>query len=92
MLAFTTTLSSLVGVRVVDRMRGVRRTRTLQLAAVLLAAWAALTAAMVWMPRSWVVPYALLVSLVMVAGTKLYYPVAGALSDALPPPAERVLA
>lgn len=84
-LAFTTALSSLVGVRAVERVRGLRRTRTLQIAALLLAAWAGLTAVMVWLPRSWVVPYALLASVVMVSGTKLMYPLVGALSDALPP-------
>jgi MFS family permease len=84
-LAFTTTLSSLIGVRVVERVRGRRRTRTLQLAALLLAGWSALTALMVWLPRAWVVPYALVVSVVMVAGTKLFFPMTGALSDALPP-------
>ena len=85
LLASGTLLSSVYGVQVVDALRGHRRTRSLQAGAGMLAAWALLTLAMVWVPAGWLVPYAFASWVVMVAGTKVFFPVSGALSEGLPP-------
>jgi MFS family permease len=89
LLAGGTVLSSLYGVRVVDALRGRRRTRSLQAGAVIFAVWAALTMGMLWLPDGWLIPYACGTWVVMVVGTKIFYPISGALSEALPPRQDR---
>ncbi|MEJ7705945.1 MAG: hypothetical protein WKF82_00960 [Nocardioidaceae bacterium] len=85
LLASGTLLSSVYGVRVVDSLRGYRRTRSLQAGAWIFVAWAVLTGLMIWVPAAWLVPYAFAAWALMVAGTKVFFPVSGALSEALPP-------
>ncbi len=85
LLATGTLLSSVYGVKVVDRLRGYRRTRSLQAGAWIYVAWGVLTGAMLWIPVNWLVPYAFASWALMVAGTKIFFPVSGALSEALPP-------
>ena len=90
LLAMATVLSSVVGVQVVDAMRPFRRTRVMQAGAGLIVAWSLLTLAMVWLPGGAVlVVFAFLTWVVWVAGNKVFYPVAGALSEALPPRSTR---
>jgi MFS family permease len=86
LLAVGTALVSLGGVRVVDALRGYRRTRSLQSSAAVYAAWAVLTMAMLWIPAGWLVPYAFATWVLRVAGSMGFFPIAGALSEALPPP------
>jgi len=43
----------------------------------------------VWLPEQWIVPYFVAVWLLLVAANKVFYPIAGALSEALPPRAAR---
>jgi MFS family permease len=85
LLAAGTALSSVAGVSVVKAVAGYRRTRSLQLGALAYAAFDLLFLAALWIPRSWLVPYASAAWLLFVAGSKLFYPIAGALSEALPP-------
>ncbi len=85
LLASGTVLSSVYGVRVVDALRGYRRTRSLQAGAWIFVAWAVLTGVMVGFPTAWLVPYAVVTWALMVAGSKVFFPVSGALSEALPP-------
>lgn len=85
LLAGGTVLSSVYGVKVVDALRGYRRTRSLQAGAWLFVVWGVLTIVMIRVPAAWMVPYAFVTWVLMVAGTKVFFPVAGALSEALPP-------
>ncbi len=85
LLAGGTVLSSVWGVKVVDLLRGFRRTSSLQAGAWIYVAWSVLTMGLIWVPASWLVPYAAATWLLMVAGAKVFFPVAGALSEALPP-------
>jgi MFS family permease len=85
LLAFLTVLSSVVGLQVVRALRGRRRTWSLQLAGGLYAAWGALSIIMVWLPVTWLVPFAFAVWLAILAANKIFFPVAGALSEAMPP-------
>lgn len=90
LLAASTALSSVVGVQVVDALRSYRRTRVMQGGAALIAAWALLTIVMVWLPGGVVlVVFAFATFAVWVAGNKVFYPVAAALSEAMPPRASR---
>jgi MFS family permease len=89
LLAGGTVLSSLYGVTMVNALRGHRRTRSLQAGAVVFAVWAVLTMMMLWLPQGWLVPYACATWVVMVVGTKIFYPISGALSEALPPRHDR---
>ena len=89
LLAGGTVLSSLYGVTVVNALRDRRRTRSLQAGAVIFAVWALLTMGMLWVPDGWLVAYACATWVVMVVGTKIFYPVSGALSEALPPRPDR---
>ncbi|MGZ4468472.1 MAG: MFS transporter [Nocardioidaceae bacterium] len=88
-IAAGTVLSSVAGVRVVDALRVWRRTRSLQVASLLYAAWGGLVIPMIWLPAGWLVPYAFLGWLLIVAANKVFYPIVGALSEALPPRAAR---
>lgn len=85
LIAMGTALSSVLGVKVVDLLRGVRRTRSLQAAAALYALFGAMAMGAVWLPEPWIVPYFVTVWLLLVAANKVFYPIAGALSEALPP-------
>jgi MFS family permease len=85
LLAGGTLLASVLGVRVVDAVAGRRRSRTLQAGSWLYVGWAAATAATIWLPDGWLVPMTVLGMLLAVAGNKLFYPVSGALSEALAP-------
>lgn len=85
LLATTTFLASVLGVRVVDAVAGRRRTRTLEAASWLYVGWAAVTAASAWLSPAWLVPLCFAGVLLVVAGNKLFYPVSAALSEALPP-------
>jgi MFS family permease len=85
LLATGTALSSVLGVRVVDAIRGVRRTRSIQAGGGLYATWALLMMLMTWWPAEWLAPYAFVTWLLLVAGNKVFYPVSGALAEALPP-------
>lgn len=89
LLASGTVLSSVFAVRVVDAFRGYRRTRSLQVGAWIYVAWGLLTMVMIWLPAGWLVPYAFATWVLMVAGSKVFFPVSGALSEALPPKADR---
>ncbi len=89
LLATMTFASALLGVWVVDRLRGLRRTTSLQLGAVAFVCWA-----VVWLVAGWVpvaaAPGALFLGLVaLIVGSKIFYPVSAALSEALPPRADR---
>jgi hypothetical protein len=85
LLAGGTVLSSLYGVTVVDALRGHRRTRSLQAGAVAFLVWAVLTMGMLWLPDGWLIAYACGTWVLLVIGTKVFYPISGALSEALPP-------
>ncbi len=85
LLASGTVLSSVYGVKVVDALRGYRRTRSLQIGAWIYAVWGLLTMAMIWLPAGWLVPYAFATWALMVAASKVFFPFSGALSEALPP-------
>ena len=85
LLATSTGLSSVLGVRVVMLLRPFRRTRALQAGSLLFAVWAALMAGLQLVPPAALVPVAWAVWVLIVAGTKVFYPVSGALSEALPP-------
>jgi Na+/melibiose symporter-like transporter len=85
LLATSTGLSSLLGVRVVMLLRPFRRTSALQAGSLLFAVWAALMAGLQLVPPAGLVPVAWAVWVLIVAGTKVFYPVSGALSEALPP-------
>jgi hypothetical protein len=89
LLAAGTALVSFGAVRVVDALRGVRRTRSMQAAAATYALWSVLMMAMLWVPAGWLVPYAFAVGVLRVAASVMFFPIAGALSDALPPPDRR---
>ena len=89
LLALGTGLSSVLGVTVVDALRGRRRTSSLQLGAGLYAGWAALMTGMLIVPAPLLLPYAVATWLVLVLANKIFYPLAGALSEALPPRAGR---
>ncbi len=89
LLASGTVLSSVYGVKVVDALRGYRRTRSLQIGAWTYAVWGLLTMAMIWLPAGWLVPYAFATWALMVAASKVFFPFSGALSEALPPRGER---
>ena len=80
-----TLLASVYGDKVVDALRGYRRTQSLRVGAVIYVVWAVLTGLMLWVPAGWLVPYACVSWVLMVAGTKVFFPVSGALSEALPP-------
>ena len=51
----------------------------------MIAVWAALLACLQLVPPAGLVPVAWAVWVLIVAGTKVFYPVSGALSEALPP-------
>ena len=85
LLATSTGLSSVLGVRVVMLLRPFRRTRALQAGSLLFAVWAALMAGLQLVPPAGLVPVAWAVWVLIVAGTKVFYPVSAALSEALPP-------
>ena len=89
LLATSTALSSVLGVRVVEALRPFRRTRSMQAGSAVFVVWALLMSALVLVPRGALVPVAFAVWLLVVAGNKVFYPVAGALSEALPPRASR---
>jgi len=89
LLSCLAVLSSVLGVRVVHLLRRHRRTWSLQVCAWLYAAWSLLSMLMIWLPGGWLVPFAFAVWLVMVAGNKIFFPVVGALSEAMPPRAGR---
>jgi len=84
-LAISVVLSSVLGVRVVDALRGRRRTRSMQAGGLVYLGWSLAAMAMLALPSSWVVPYGLLVLVLLVAGNKVVYPMSAALSDALAP-------
>lgn len=92
LLATSTAILSLFGVRTVDALRGQRRTRSLQYASVIYAVWAVLTMAMLWVPAELLIPYAFAIWLLRVGATMAFFPIAGALSEALPPPERRAAA
>jgi MFS family permease len=92
LLASSTAILSLFGVRTVDALRGQRRTRSLQYASVIYAVWAVLTMAMLWVPAELLIPYAFAIWLLRVVATMAFFPIAGALSEALPPPERRAAA
>ncbi|HLN78471.1 MAG TPA: MFS transporter [Nocardioidaceae bacterium] len=85
LLAAGTLLSSVFGVKVVEVLAGRRRTRSLQAGAVTYAVFSLALMATLWVPPGWLVPYAFAAWLLFVIANKVIYPVAGALSDALPP-------
>lgn len=85
LLATGTALSSAFGVTVVNLLAGRRRTRSLQAGALVYAAFAVALMAALWVPARWLVPYAFAAWLLFVIGNKVFYPIAGALSEALPP-------
>ena len=85
LLATSTGLSSVLGVRIVVLLRPFRRTRALQAGSLVFAVWAALMASLQVVPHAVLVPAAWAVWVLVVAGNKVVYPVAGALSEALPP-------
>ena len=89
LLAAGAVLSSVYGVKVVHLIRHFARTRSLQGGALIFAVWAGLTAGMLLVPGSWLVPYAFVTWALFVGGSKVYFPVSGALSEALPPTAAR---
>jgi hypothetical protein len=89
LLGTGTALSSVLGVKVVDALRGYRRTRSLQAGAVMYAAFSVAFMAALWIPAAGLVPYTCAAWLLFIAANKLIYPVAGALSEALPPRAAR---
>lgn len=74
----------MLGVRVVLLLRPFRRTRALQ-AGSLVFAVSALMAGLQLVPPAGLAPAAWAVWVLIVAGTKVFYPVSGALSEALPP-------
>lgn len=92
LLATSTAILSLFGVRTVDALRSQRRTRSLQYASVIYAVWAVLTMAMLWVPAELLIPYAFAIWLLRVVATMAFFPIAGALSEALPPPERRAAA
>jgi MFS family permease len=89
LLACLTVLSSVLGVRVVRALRGHRRTWSLRLCGWLYAGWSLASIGMVWLPAALLVPFAFAVWLLMVAANKVFFPVAAALSEALPPRQDR---
>jgi MFS family permease len=89
LLATGTAILSLFGVRVVDAVRGRRRTRSMQGAATTYAVWAVLMMAMLWLPAELLIPYAFAILLLRMAGSMAFFPIAGALSEALPPSERR---
>ncbi|HSE72591.1 MAG TPA: MFS transporter [Nocardioidaceae bacterium] len=89
LLAFGTLLSSAYGVKVVDLLRGRRRTRVMRVASGIFAAWGLVMLGMTWVPGWWLVPYGFLAWVVLMAGTKMFFPFAGALSEAMPPRSAR---
>ena len=89
LLATGTAMVSLGSVRVVDALRGRRRTRSLQTSAAVYAAWALLTMAMLWIPPAWLVPYAFATWILRVLGSMGFFSIAGALSENLPAPEQR---
>ena len=92
LLATGTALLSLFGVRVVDAVRGRRRTRSMQGATMSYAAWALLMMAMLWLPADLLVTYAFAILALRAVGSMTFFPIAGALSEALPPPERRAAA
>jgi MFS family permease len=89
LLACLAVLSSVLGVRVVRALRGRRRTSSLRLCGWLYAGWSVASIGMVWLLAAWLVPFAFAVWLLMVAANKVFFPVAAALSEALPPRQDR---
>lgn len=89
LLAVGTAIASVYGVRVVDALRTYPRTRSLQVSALLFAAFALFFMLLIWIPSAWVVIYGLMTWLLFVAGIKIFFPISGALSEALPPRAAR---
>ncbi len=89
LLAAGTALSSVFGVKVVDALRGHRRTRSLQAGALTYTAFSVALMAVLWIPAAWLVPYTCAAWLLFVAANKVFFPVAGALSEALPPRQDR---
>ena len=85
LLATSTGLSSVLGVRVVLLLRPFRRTRALQAGSLVFAVWAASMAALQLVPPAALVAATWAVWVLIVVGTKVFYPVSGALSEALPP-------
>ena len=89
LLATSTGLSSVLGVRVVLLLRPYRRTRSLQAGSLVFVVWALLMASLELVPRPALVPMAWVVWVLVVAGSKVFFPVSGALSEALPPRGSR---
>jgi hypothetical protein len=85
LLATGTALSSFFGVKVVDALRGYRRTRSLQAGAIMYTAFSVALMAVLQVPAGWTVPYICAAWLLVVAANKVFYPIAGALSEAVPP-------
>lgn len=85
LLGVGTALSSVFGVKVVELLRGSRRTRSLQAGALMYVGFSLALMGLLWVPQGWLVPYAVAAWLLFVAANKVMYPVAGALSEALPP-------
>lgn len=92
LLATSTALLSLFSVRVVDTLRGRRRTRSLGGAAAIYAVFSILMMGMLWVPTQLLIPYAFAIWLLRVFATMAFFPIAGALSEALPPPEHRAAA
>ena len=89
LLGMGTVLSAVYAVRVVDLLRVWTRTRAMQLGGAAYVAFGALFAAAVTLPGGWLVPYLVATWVLFVLGSKAFYPMAGALSEALPPRASR---
>jgi MFS family permease len=92
LLAISTALLSAFSVRVVDALRGLRRTQSMQGAAAIYAVFAVLMMGMLWVPPQLLIPYAIVIWLLRVFATMAFFPIAGALSEALPPPEHRAAA
>jgi MFS family permease len=92
LLAISTALLSAFSVRVVDALRGLRRTQSMQGAAAIYAVFAVLMMGMLWVPARLLIPYAIVIWLLRVFATMAFFPIAGALSEALPPPEHRAAA
>ena len=85
LLATSTGLSSVAGVRVVVWLRPFRRSQALQAGSLVFVVWSTLMAGLLLVPAKALVVVAFPIWVLMVAGSKVFFPVAGALSDALPP-------
>jgi MFS family permease len=89
LLAMGTVLGSVAGLRVVDAVSGFRRTRALQAGALILAVWAFAMVGLDHVRPDAVVACAFAAWLLLTAAGKISDPIAGALSEALPPRGSR---